>query len=249
MLMRIPFFMSWLIFCCCYFRKSACMTSVITDLIATRMLTHVFCSSSPASFSGFPPSLTCLSTCLIHSSLLLPSPLMLCFDQLLSSLSSPPHSAFLHLPSFFSSILLLLIISSSILLCAILFSELWIFPLLLIRPVFLSSTTTYQIKPLTHSNTFHQLHKHTRGTKHVMVLRGTSSSLLLFSYISPSILSPSLSVSLSLFPLKVSVNNKLEKWKWGDNCESPFCVPSRASVKFSVWLKASFLWCAVWKLS
>lgn len=100
MLMRVPFFMSWLIFCCCCFRKSACMTLMITDLIATRMLIHVFCSSSPASFSGFLLSLTCLSTCLIHSSLLLPSPLILCFYQLLSSLSSPPHSAFPHLPSF-----------------------------------------------------------------------------------------------------------------------------------------------------
>lgn len=95
--------------------------------------------------------------------------------------------------------------------------------------------------PLTHSIAFHQLHKHTQHQTRNSAAQGlppfSSSFLTSLHLFSPF---------LSLF---VFLNNKLEKWKWGDNCESPFCVPSRASVKFSVWLKASFLWCAVWKLS
>lgn len=158
-------------------------------------------------------------------------------DQLLNSLSSPPRHAFPHLPSFLKRTSPSHYFLEYSPLCHSLLGALNFPPFSSLALFFFPPRPLTKLNPLTHSNAFHQLHKHTRGTKHVMVVRGTSSSLHLFP------------PSLPLFPLKVSVNNKLEKWKWGDNCESPFCVPFRASVKFSVWLKASFLWCAVWKLS
>ena len=155
------------------------MTSLTTQIrLNSMMITFILYPSSPFCFSVFFLSQSCS---LLHSS-------HLCFLRGPPQCCTPPFCSFLQRPSPSHQFLKYTPLCNSLLgaLNLSLFST-------HIQFLFPPRSLTKLI-PLTLSKAFPRLHKHTHASKCVMVLKGTSSSLLLSPHICPSILSLSLSL-------------------------------------------------------